>query len=86
MQEVAAWPDAVIAGYRTYLSREPAPIERVEIAVAQLTALTHNANRSENTDPRRTVDFLLFEDAWTPQRDAIADQLTALDNRTHEPR
>lgn len=63
VQEVAAWPDAVIVQWAHYLSNEPAPEERLELAVAQLTALLFNVNRG-NSQSLGAADFLLFKDAW----------------------
>lgn len=66
VHEVATWPAAEMDLIESFLAREPAPDQRVEIAVARMCELFANAwCRSDG--PRVSVmDFLPFLDAWKP--------------------
>jgi hypothetical protein len=69
LQDVARWPAEIVRTLRHYLAKQPAPIERVEIAIARLTALWVNAHTSKG---RRvdTADFLSYRDPWPAPLDA----------------
>jgi hypothetical protein len=64
LHEVARWPQPELDLYAAFLAKEPAPDERIEIAVAQLTALGANMMRGRGQPAKSTADFLLFRDPW----------------------
>lgn len=76
LHEVSRWPQSEIDLYAAFLSVEPGLDERVEIAVAQLTALTANLHRGKHQSAKPVADFLLFRDPWN-ERPSIADQQVA---------
>jgi len=51
-----------------YLARQPAPDERIEIAVATLCAMFRNANRGEGEQPVQVDDFLPYMNPWAPPK------------------
>lgn len=57
-----------------YLRREPAPEERIEAALAQITAMYANAHRKKGASPYRIADFLLFDEAWKPEEPAEKEE------------
>lgn len=62
--EVMCWPQSDIALLKAYLAREPASADRIEIAIAYLTALTANLNRGKDAPARKIEKFMLFRNAW----------------------
>lgn len=62
--------------YAAFLAVEPSPDERIEIAIAQLTALAANRTRNKGAQAVSTADFLLFRDPWG-ERPSLADQQIA---------
>lgn len=77
MHEVARWPQSEIDLYAAFLSVEPGPDERVEIAVAQLTALAANRTRGKGANAASTADFLLFRDPWTDRPSPVDSQVAS---------
>lgn len=63
------WPNWVLSSLREYLSREPAPIERIEYALAQLSAIQINSNLAKGSPAKKTADLLMFRDAWKKEED-----------------
>ena len=58
-----------------YLAREPSPVERVETAIAHLTAIYVNAHQSKGRAPTKISDFLLYRGAWPGQTDGRYSEL-----------
>ena len=50
-----------------YLSKEPSPVERIEYAIAQGSAIYINANRGKGGTAKKVNDLMLFSDAWKPE-------------------
>lgn len=48
-----------------YLAIEPAPEERIELAIAQLTALWAHSKKPQGSEYAGPGQFLMFRDAWT---------------------
>lgn len=68
LREVASWPAWELDLLEHYLAREPAPLEKLEIAIAHLTAHFVNASFKVNTQ-KKTADMLLFRKAWSAVSD-----------------
>lgn len=47
-----------------YLAREPAPIERVEVALAHLASMYHSAHQKQGAPQKKISDFMLYAKAW----------------------
>lgn len=62
------WPSHDLKLLEHYLAREPAPVERVEVMLAHLTAIFVKAHSSKSVDPKIT-DFLLYLKAWPEEAD-----------------
>jgi len=69
LQDVLGWPAWVVSSLREYLGHEPAPIERLEYAMAQGAAIYVNSNRAKGSPSRKVTDFMLFNNAWKPTDD-----------------
>lgn len=52
-----------------YLARDPAPTERVEVMLAQLTAYFVKANQGKGGGEKKVSDFLLYRNAWPDESD-----------------
>lgn len=64
LSEVLSWPLSHLRLIGDYLAREPAPEERIEIAIAQLTAIYVNSKIKAGSTAKKVIDFLLFRDAF----------------------
>lgn len=64
LADVLAWPDSHVRLQLAFLAKEPPAEERIELAVADLMALTFNVNRGQNTPAKSGPDFLRFMDPW----------------------
>lgn len=60
---VPVWDIQLMAAF---LSVEPAPEERIEHSIAQLTAMWVRSKQPEGTEPSPPSDFLMFRKAWDP--------------------
>lgn len=58
------WPVSHVLLVSTYLSREPAPDERIEIALAQIATMYANTHRAKDRPPAKIADFLAPRDVW----------------------
>jgi hypothetical protein len=67
--QVAAWPAWQLDLLETYLAREPAPVERLEVAIARLTAQFVHANQAPNQPTPKVIDFLPYRQAWPEPTD-----------------
>ncbi len=76
LHEVAAWPDLHLTLLEHYLSRQPAPEERIEVAVATLCALFRNRHRSENEQAFEVEQFMPYRNPWA---EAPADRYSEVD-------
>src|SRR5690606_6954237 len=56
-----AWELDLLDHYR---AREPAPVTRVEVALARLMAMYANAHKAEGSPDRAIADFMTFSKAW----------------------
>lgn len=64
LREIAYWPSWEVRLLDYYLQHQPAPDERVEIAVATLCAMFFNVHRAKEYAPRSMKDYLPFLDPW----------------------
>jgi hypothetical protein len=69
--EVAAWPAWEVRLLEQYLAKQPAAEDRIEIAVARLTATYVNAHLREGTKAVETTDYLAYHDPWS--KEVVAD-------------
>lgn len=74
---MAVW---VLASLREYLSKEPAPIEKLEYAIAQQTAIFVNANRAKGSPAKNIHELMLFRGVWSKEGDegSLGDILSEL--------
>lgn len=61
IHEVARWPDWELSTLDEFLAKEPAPEQRIEIALAQLCLLVFKGNFKGEKDIK---DFLPYLNAW----------------------
>jgi hypothetical protein len=66
IHEVVTWPLWVTRTYAAFLSKEPAPAERLEWAIAHLHQTYLGAHQPEGVAPPALSALLLFGDAWEP--------------------
>lgn len=64
LADVLAWPDHHVRLQLAFLEREPPADDRIEFALAQLSALTFNLQRGKDSKPLGASDFLAFADPW----------------------
>lgn len=64
IHEVLTWPAWEIRLYANFLRHEPVVEERIEIALAQLSANYATVHRPEGADPARLSDYLMYRDVW----------------------
>jgi hypothetical protein len=69
LHEVASWPAWELSVLEHYLAREPAPVERVEVMLAQLTAYFVKVHQSKGGSERKISDFLPYLKAWPEESD-----------------
>lgn len=62
--EVAAWPAWEVRLLEQYLAKQPAPEDRIEIAIARLTAVFINTHLKPGAKAVETADLLAFRDPW----------------------
>lgn len=62
--EIMEWPMWIVNSVREYLSHEPSPTEKLEYAISQYTAMFLNANSKKGSPSKKTVDMMIFRDAW----------------------
>jgi hypothetical protein len=62
--EVARWPAWEVDLLENFLAKEPAAEQRIEVAIAHLTALYVTAHQQKNASPKRITDFMLYLKAW----------------------
>lgn len=74
--EVLAWPAAHVDLLLAFTAREPTPDERIELGLAQLSALNFNTNRG-SAAAKSTADFLIAQDWWG---EALPAALSDLDH------
>lgn len=61
---MAAWPVWQLDLIEHYLAREPAPVERLEVAIARLTAIFVNSKQQNGTPPKKVTDYMCYLQAW----------------------
>lgn len=64
LHEIMKWPVSHLRIWATWLIRERTPLERLEIAAAQICAVIANANRKKGSKVLSISDFLIFKDLW----------------------
>jgi hypothetical protein len=64
LHEVAQWPAADIGLLESYLARQPAPEERIDIGIAGLRALLVNYLRAPTARTATVRDFLPYFNPW----------------------
>lgn len=64
LHEIAAWPAWEVRLLEHYLARQPSPSERIERAIAHLSAIYFNGHRAEGSPARTVADFLPYLDPW----------------------
>jgi hypothetical protein len=77
--EVAAWPAWEVRLLEQYLAKQPATADRIEIALARLTATYVNAHLREGAKPVETTDYLAYLDPWPEPVDVGTGRYSALD-------
>lgn len=79
LREVAAWPAWEVQVLQHYLAKQPAPEERLEVVLANLSAMFFNAHRGPGKQPLSADQFLFYRDPWPVYSDVDKQALAALD-------
>jgi hypothetical protein len=58
------WPDWSARLMQAFFAREPAAEDRIETAIAHLSAIYVGAHRQKGKPAPKIADFLLFRGAW----------------------
>lgn len=61
LHEVAQWPAWEVGLLEAFLAESPGPDERIEVAIAHLTAIYVNCHLAKDATPKTIRDFLIFE-------------------------
>jgi hypothetical protein len=64
LADVLSWPDDHVRLQIAFLAIEPAPEERLELAIAQLIALVSNRSRGRGEEACAATDFMPWRAAW----------------------
>lgn len=75
--EVAAWPAWEVRLLEQYLAKQPAAEDRIEIAIARLTALFINTKLGPGSKQAETTDYLSYRDPWAGQEQESTEYETA---------
>jgi hypothetical protein len=62
------WPARDVALLAEYMSKEPAPDDRLEFALAAIQAMYVNSHRKQDAPAHNVKDFMLFLDPWGEQK------------------
>lgn len=85
MHELARWSQDEIDLYAEFLSVEGGAEQRIELALANLTALTANLHRGKGKPARPLSDFIVNADPWkvapSPVDAAVGSQLDAINRK-----
>lgn len=76
VREIASWPAWEVELLEHYLARQPAPEQRIEIALAQLSAMYANRHRDPQKQPKpvEPMQFMPFHpDPWDRDAEAAAE-------------
>lgn len=73
VSEVLAWPASHIELLLAFLRVEPSPEDRIEQAIARLTAQHYNRTRQEGEEGKGVADFLPFATAWSAPAPSALD-------------
>lgn len=84
--EVMAWPAWEVQILESFLAREPAPLERIEQAVARLTMNYVARHRGADQPAPALADFLPYRDAWAAAFDQSEFDAMILDELEREAR
>lgn len=71
VHEVLEWPEWVPALYSEFLSREPAPLEKLEVGLASLASLVFNRTRGQGEEPRGASDFMQPDPFKSPKKPKV---------------
>lgn len=77
--EVASWPAWEVRLLEQYLGKQPAAEDRLELALARLTAIYINCHLREGAKPSETTDYLPYLDPWPMPEDVGTGRYSALD-------
>lgn len=75
LSDVASWPAWELDLLEHYLAREPAPTERVEVALAHLAAMYHSAHLPKGASRKKISDFMLYAKVWPAAADGRYNDL-----------
>lgn len=64
--EIARWSADDVDVMQHFLAVEPSPVDRVEVAIAQLATLYVSAHQERGAKPPTIDQFLLFRHAFKP--------------------
>lgn len=85
LADVLGWPDSHVQLQLAFMAKEPPIEERLELGIAQLSALVFNRSRSGNEEGKGVADFLLCDDPWhvkPPQLSAYELRMLSRSNHT----
>lgn len=90
VHEVARWPREELDLCAAYMAIEGTPDERIELAIANQSALTANLHRGKGKAARPLTDFIVNRDPWhaapSPVDDAVGSQLDAISRKRRRKR
>lgn len=69
LSHVASWPARHLDLLEQYLAREPAPEERLEVALANFMVMYATANGKQGAPQKKVADFLPYLKAWPQPAD-----------------
>ncbi|MEJ7746055.1 MAG: hypothetical protein WKF61_04735 [Luteimonas sp.] len=77
IQVLWQWPDSVIDLYLSFLATEPTIEQRIEVGIAQLTAVTFNRSRQQGEEGKSAADYLIAHEPWDtgPASELSTDEL-----------
>lgn len=64
LHEVLQWPASHLRLWANWIIRERTPLERIEMAAAQVCAVIANVNRKKGSKALSVSDFMLFKNIW----------------------
>lgn len=64
LADVLGWPDAHVRLQLAFLAKEPSIEQRLELGIAQLSALVFNRSRGDGEEGKDIADYLLCDDPW----------------------
>ena len=80
--EVLSWPDGHVRLQLAFIAKEPPIEERIELGIAQLSALVFNRSRSGTEQGKDLADFLLCDDPWRVKPPRLSEYELQMLSRT----